>query len=104
MMREVISAGGVFIRRGRADARVRLRERVASRICSGRHVPDLCGPVGEARNGAAYIMLPVDPGCEPDRLRGGTRRRRRLASSAAPRRPRRSSPASARCCWKPTPA
>jgi subtilisin family serine protease len=72
MMPEVISAGGVFVAE---DGQMRASDYAsafASRIYPGRHVPDFCGLVGEAANGAAYIMLPVPPGSELDRLGDGT--------------------------------
>ena len=68
MMREVVSAGGVFVAE---DGRMFASDYASafdSRIYPGRHVPDFCGLVGEAANGAAYIMLPVQPGAELDRL------------------------------------
>jgi hypothetical protein len=73
MMREVISAGGVFVA---DDGRMLASDYASafdSKIYPGRHVPDFCGLVGEAANGAAYIMLPVQPGAELDRLQDGTR-------------------------------
>ena len=73
MMREVVSAGGVFVAE---DGRMLASDYASafdSRIYPGRHVPDFCGLVGEAANGAAYIMLPVPPGAELDRLQDGTR-------------------------------
>ncbi len=73
MMREVVSAGGVFVAE---DGRMLASDYASafdSRIYPGRHVPDCCGLVGEQANGAAYIMLPVPPGAELDRLGDGTR-------------------------------
>ena len=73
MMREVISAGGVFVA---DDGRMFASDYASafdSKVYPGRHVPDFCGLVGEAANGAAYIMLPVPPGAELDRLQDGTR-------------------------------
>jgi subtilisin family serine protease len=72
MMPEVISAGGVFVAEDGQIHASDYASAFASRIYPGRHVPDLCGLVGEAANGAAYIMLPVPPGCELDRLTDGT--------------------------------
>lgn len=72
MMREVISAGGVFVHE---DGRMLASDYASafrSRIYPGRNVPDVCGLVGEARNRASYIMLPVDVGCELDGRQDGT--------------------------------
>jgi subtilisin family serine protease len=65
MMPEVIAAGGVYV-----DAKGDMRasdyaSAFASRIYSGRNVPDFCGLVGLQPH-ADYIMLPVPPGCEID--------------------------------------
>ena len=65
-MKEVISAGGVFV-----DATGHMRasdyaSAFLSRIYSGRAVPDFCGLVGLLPN-ADYIMLPIPSGCEIDR-------------------------------------
>ncbi|MEM1004164.1 MAG: S8 family serine peptidase [Pseudomonadota bacterium] len=67
MMPEVISAGGVFV-----DQKGNMRASdyasgFVSKIYPGRSVPDASGLVGLAENGASYIMLPVQPGCETDR-------------------------------------
>jgi subtilase family protein len=73
MMRDVISAGGVFVA---ADGRMIASDYASafdSRIYPGRHVPDVCGLVGMMDNGAAYLMLPVPVGCELDRLQDTTR-------------------------------
>ncbi|HMR30051.1 MAG TPA: S8 family serine peptidase [Geminicoccaceae bacterium] len=72
MMREVVSAGGVFVAE---DGRMLASDYASafdSRIYPGRHVPDFCGLVGEQANGAAYIMLPVPRGSELDRLADDT--------------------------------
>lgn len=71
MMPEVISVGGVF-----ADQQLSLRasnyaSSFASLIYPGRRVPDFCGLVGMQPR-AAYIMLPVQKGCEIDVDLGGT--------------------------------
>jgi hypothetical protein len=69
---DVISAGGVFL-----DASGNLRASdyssgFASNIYAGRTVPDVCGLVGQKPK-AAYIMLPLQPGCDIDKgLAGGT--------------------------------
>jgi hypothetical protein len=74
MMREVISAGGVFVAENGAMSASDYASAFDSKIYPGRHVPDVCGLVGQASNGAAYIALPVDPGGELDRLPDGTRK------------------------------
>lgn len=69
---DVISAGGVFLE---ADGSMRASSYssgFASSIYPGRTVPDVCGLVGQAPR-AAYIMLPLQPGCQIDRgASGGT--------------------------------
>lgn len=72
MMPDVISAGGVFVAENGSVHASDYASAFASKIYPGRHVPDFCGLVGEAANGASYIMLPVDPGCELDRRDDGT--------------------------------
>ncbi len=72
MMPEVISAGGVFVDEDGSMRASDYASAFVSKIYPGRIVPDLCGLVGEAANGASYIMLPVDPGCELDQLNDGT--------------------------------
>jgi subtilisin family serine protease len=62
---DVISAGGVYM-----DANMGLQASdyasgFASNIYAGRNVPDVSGLVG-MRPKAAYIMLPVQPGCDID--------------------------------------
>ncbi|HKV93434.1 MAG TPA: S8 family serine peptidase [Candidatus Angelobacter sp.] len=65
MMPEVISAGGVYVD-GKGEMRASdYASAFASRIYSGRNVPDFCGLVGLQPN-ADYIMLPVPSGCEID--------------------------------------
>ena len=62
---DVISAGGVFIE---PDGSLRASDYAsgfASPIYSGRNAPDVCGLVG-MRPRAAYIMLPLQPGCDID--------------------------------------
>jgi hypothetical protein len=72
MMREVVSAGGVFIHEDGRMFASDYASAFASRIYPGRNVPDVCGLVGEAANNASYIMLPVDPGCTLDGRADGT--------------------------------
>jgi len=72
MMPDVISAGGVFVEEDGVMRASDYASAFDSKIYPGRHVPDFCGLVGEAANGASYIMLPVDPGCELDQLNDGT--------------------------------
>jgi hypothetical protein len=63
MMPDVISAGGVF-----ASDRIQASDYAsafASRIYSGRNVPDFCGLVGMQPH-ADYIMLPIPSSCEID--------------------------------------
>lgn len=65
---DVISAGGVFLE---ADGSMRASSYssgFASNIYAGRTVPDVCGLVGQTPR-AAYIMLPLQAGCQID---GGT--------------------------------
>lgn len=62
---DVISAGGVFMN---PDETLRASDYASgfmSAIYPGRRVPDLCGLVGMLP-GAAYIMLPVEPGDDID--------------------------------------
>lgn len=67
MMPDVISAGGVYVDATGAMRASDYASAFASRIYPGRAVPDFCGLVGLAANGARYIMLPVDPGSKIDR-------------------------------------
>ena len=67
MMPEVISAGGVYVDQSGAMRASDYASAFTSKIYPGREVPDACGLVGKADNGAQYIMLPVQPGCEIDR-------------------------------------
>jgi len=62
---DVISAGGVYM-----DSNMSLRASdyssgFASNIFHGRNVPDISGLVG-MKPKAAYIMLPIQPGCDID--------------------------------------
>lgn len=70
MMPDVISVGGVHARDTLTGDDFDLEasdyaSSFDSLIYPGRHVPDVCGLVG-MRPRAAYIMLPVQPGCEID--------------------------------------
>jgi subtilisin family serine protease len=66
MMPDVLSAGGVFVDKNDELQASDYASAFDSKIYSGRHVPDCCGLVGLQPH-AAYIMLPVPPGCEIDR-------------------------------------
>ncbi|MFT3974212.1 MAG: S8 family serine peptidase [Amaricoccus sp.] len=70
---DVISAGGVFMNR---DGRLRASDYSsgfdAGYVYPHRHVPDLCGLVGQLPK-AAYILLPMPKGCRIDDIRGGGR-------------------------------
>jgi subtilisin family serine protease len=68
-MKEVISAGGVFVDRGGRMRASDYASAFKSPIYSGRTVPDFCGLVG-LRPYADYIMLPIPPGCDIDREQG----------------------------------
>lgn len=64
-MPDVISAGGVYINQ---DGEMRASDYAsafASRIYSGRSVPDVCGLVGLLPH-AAYLVLPIPPACAID--------------------------------------
>ena len=66
MMRDIISAGGVYVDK---DGNMQASDYASSfdsKIYSGRHVPDFSGLVGMQPH-AAYIMLPIPAGCEIDR-------------------------------------
>lgn len=67
MMPEVVSAGGVYVEQNGAMRASDYASAFSSKIYAGRNVPDACGLVGLANNGAHYIMLPLQPGCEIDR-------------------------------------
>ncbi|MDT5063718.1 MAG: hypothetical protein QOH63_4177 [Acidobacteriota bacterium] len=66
MMPEVISAGGVFVDQQGSMKASDYASAFASKIYSGRNVPDFCGLVGMKPH-ADYIMLPLSPGCEIDK-------------------------------------
>lgn len=70
---DVISAGGVFLRR---DGRLRASDYSsgfnAGYVYPGRNVPDVCGLVGMLPK-AAYILLPLPKGCRIDGIRAGGR-------------------------------
>jgi hypothetical protein len=68
-MKEVISAGGVFVDQAGRMRASDYASAFRSRIYSGRSVPDFCGLVG-MRPFADYIMLPIPPGCDVDREEG----------------------------------
>lgn len=65
-MREVISAGGVYVDQNGAMRASNYASAFPSKIYSGRNVPDFCGLVGLLPH-ADYIALPVPNGCEIDR-------------------------------------
>jgi subtilisin family serine protease len=65
-MREVLSAGGVYVNRAGALTASDYASAFKSAIYSGRSVPDFCGLVGMLPH-AAYIALPIPGGCEIDR-------------------------------------
>jgi subtilisin family serine protease len=65
MMRDVISAGGVFVDQAGAMRASDYASAFHSKIYPGRSVPDFCGLVGLLPH-ASYIMLPVPPGSEID--------------------------------------
>lgn len=67
---DVISAGGVFMNPDGSLQASNYSSGFASNIYPGRRVPDVCGLVG-MQPGASYIMLPVEPGDQLDRLRPG---------------------------------
>jgi subtilisin family serine protease len=69
---DVISAGGVFLDESGALRASDYASGFASPVYPGRNCPDLCGLVG-MKPRAAYIMLPLQEGCEIDvGLAGGT--------------------------------
>lgn len=69
---DVISAGGAYIGPDGSLQASDYASGFASPVYQGRRVPDLCGLVG-MRPRAAYILLPLQPGCEIDAgLAGGT--------------------------------
>jgi hypothetical protein len=69
-MKEVISAGGVFVNRLGEMTASNYASAFKSEIYSGRSVPDFCGLVGMLPH-ADYIMLPIPPRSEIDRDTSG---------------------------------
>jgi hypothetical protein len=69
MMREVISAGGVFVDPFGGMEASDYASAFSSKVYTSpnRKVPDCCGLVGRSSNSANYIMLPIPPHCEIDR-------------------------------------
>lgn len=65
-MKEVISAGGVFVDAAGKRMASNFSSAFTSAIFSGRSVPDVCGLVG-MRPHADYIALPVPPGSALDK-------------------------------------
>jgi hypothetical protein len=65
-MKEVISAGGVFVNKSGQMTASDYASAFKSLIYSGRSVPDFCGLVGMLPH-ADYIMLPIPSGSELDR-------------------------------------
>ncbi len=70
MMPEVISAGGVYVEQDGTMRASDYASAFSSKIYPARDVPDVCGLVGLAQNGAHYIMLPLQPDCDIDRQNG----------------------------------
>lgn len=68
-MKDVISAGGVFVDQAGRMRASDYASAFKSLIYSGRTVPDFCGLVGLLPH-ADYIMLPIPPGCDLDREEG----------------------------------
>lgn len=66
MMPEVLAAGGTYVDAKQQRQASDYASAFASRIYPGRHVPDVTGLVGLVATAGAYIMLPVQPGCEID--------------------------------------
>jgi hypothetical protein len=66
---DVIAAGGVYMHPEGTLEASDYASGFASNIYQGRNVPDVCGLVGK-RPRAAYIMLPVQPGCLIDSIFG----------------------------------
>jgi subtilisin family serine protease len=66
---DVIAAGGVFVEPDMSLHASDYASGFASPVYPGRNVPDVSGLVG-MQPGAAYIMLPVQPGDEIDKGRG----------------------------------
>ena len=65
-MKEIISAGGVYVDQAGSMSASDYASAFKSAIYSGRSVPDFCGLVGLLPY-AAYIALPIPPGSEIDR-------------------------------------
>jgi serine protease AprX len=75
MMPDVIAAGGVFAGENDGGGELRLEasdyaSSFDSLIYPGRHVPDVCGLVGQQPR-ALYIMLPTEPGDHIDATLAG---------------------------------
>lgn len=70
---DVISVGGVYLEANGNMRASNYSSGFASEIYPGRTVPDVCGLVGQKPR-AAYIMLPLQPGCDIDKdlAAGGT--------------------------------
>ena len=66
---DVISAGGVFMNPDETLQASNYASGFLSQIYPGRQCPDVCGLVG-MKPKAIYIMLPVEPGDDIDRLHG----------------------------------
>ena len=67
---DVISAGGVFMDAAGALRASDYASGFTSLVYAGRNAPDLCGLVG-MKPKAAYIMLPLQPGCAIDAALAG---------------------------------
>lgn len=67
---DVISAGGVFMDAAGALRASDYASGFSSLVYPGRNAPDLCGLVG-MKPKAAYIMLPLQPGCAIDTALAG---------------------------------
>ncbi len=68
---DVISAGGVYIDSTKTRKASNYASGFMSTVYPDRSVPDVCGLVGMQPKGA-YIMLPVEPGCEIDAKLSGS--------------------------------
>jgi subtilisin family serine protease len=66
MMPDVLSAGGTFMDEDGAIQASDYASAFTSAIYPGRDVPDVTGLVGMMNTLGAYLMLPVEPGCEID--------------------------------------
>jgi len=67
---DVISVGGVYMDQDDSLQATEYASGFAGYIYQGRNVPDVCGLVGLPPK-AAYIMLPIPPGCEIDKDHAG---------------------------------